>query len=87
MGMLSETGISTDTIINWDSIALAFGAERFGLNTQGTEWALGRAARQDAEIDARANISGALLIQPPCSLVLELLLLGLRKERLKYEIS
>jgi len=78
----------TDAIVSRESIALAFRAERLGLDcTQGTEWTLNRAARQDAEIDTHANISGAFLVQPPCSLILELLLLSLRKERLKIEMS
>jgi hypothetical protein len=87
--MVSYTGISTETIVSCNSLALAFRTERLCLDrSQGTEWTLtGGAAWQDAEIDTGANISGAFLVQPPCSLVLEFLLLSLRKERLKNVIS
>jgi hypothetical protein len=83
--MVSYTGISTEAIVSCNTLALAFRTERLRLDrSQGTEWTLtAGTAWQDAEIDTGANIRGAFLVQPPCSLVLELLLLSLRKERLK----
>lgn len=83
--VVSYTGISAETIVSCDTLALAFRTERLRLDRpQGTEWALtAGTAWQDAEIDTGANISGAFLVQPSCSLVLEFLLLSLRKERLK----
>ena len=70
-------------VVGYQVLAFTFGAQWLRLEGIRREKPQVRlAALKNAEIDARSECHRAFFVHPPCSLIIELLLLGPRKERL-----